>query len=100
MTKNVVVTTGNGMFGRALIDQLAGTAEIKVRALVRDASNFDVDANNVDAVVADLDKPASLSPAMANASHVFLVSRWTTTSPNERGTWWTLRSRQGRSLTF
>jgi uncharacterized protein YbjT (DUF2867 family) len=74
MPTTVLVTTGNGMFGRALIDQLAGLTDINVRAMVRNRASFDVEADNVSVVVADMDNPASLASAVADVSHIFLVS--------------------------
>ena len=38
--RRVLITTGNGMFGRALIEQLLGRDDIQVRAMVRDRSKF------------------------------------------------------------
>ena len=35
--RRVLITTGNGMFGRALIEQLLGRDDIQVRAMVRNA---------------------------------------------------------------
>ncbi|NQU37881.1 MAG: NAD(P)H-binding protein, partial [Actinobacteria bacterium] len=70
----VLVTTGNGMFGGALIRELAGTPDINVRALVRDASRFTVSAPNVTVVVGDMDKPETLTAAVEGATHIFLVT--------------------------
>ncbi len=74
MKTTVLVTTGNGMFGGALIRQLAGNPDVDVRALVRDASKFTVEAPNVSVVVGDMDKPETLTAAVDGVSHIFLVT--------------------------
>ncbi len=74
MDKTVLVTTGNGMFGGALIKELAGDSEVAVRAMVRHRANNESPAPNVSYVTGDLDDPASLTRAVAGVTHVFLVS--------------------------
>lgn len=74
MTKSVLITTGNGMFGRALINELAGDSDIDVRGMIREGRTLKSEAPNLSAVVADMDDPGSLKAAVAGASHVFLVS--------------------------
>lgn len=72
--KTLLVTTGNGMFGRAAIEALAGNPNVKVRAMVRALDSFDFQADNVEPVVGDMDDPASLRPLMAGVTDVFMVS--------------------------
>lgn len=74
MALEVLVTTGNGMFGRSLVNELAGREGVRVRAMVRDATKFDVDAPNVTPVVADMDDPATLVGIADGATHVFLCT--------------------------
>ena len=74
MTRRILITTGNGMFGRALIHALAGRDDIEIRAMVRDLSKFDVTAPNLEVVTGDLDDPASLVAPTRDVSHVFLTS--------------------------
>ena len=72
--KKLMVTTGNGMFGRALVDSLAGRDDVEVKAMVRNLDAFDVHADNVTAVRGDMDDPASLAAAVEGVTDVFLVS--------------------------
>lgn len=72
--KTLLVTTGNGMFGRALVNALAGSEDVVVRAMVRDLDSFDVVADNVVAVKGDMDDPASLAAAVEGVTDIFLVS--------------------------
>ena len=71
--KKLMVTTGNGMFGRALVDSLAGRADVEVNAMVRNLDAFDVHADNVTAVRGDMDDPASLAAAVDGVTDVFLT---------------------------
>lgn len=72
--KRLLVTTGNGMFGRALVNQLAGSPDITVRAMVRNVAGFDVEASNVEVVQADMDDPATLVNAVDGVTDVFLCT--------------------------
>lgn len=72
--KTLLVTTGNGMFGRALVESLAGRGDVHVRAMVRNVAAFDVDAANVSVVQADMDAPETLSDAVDGVTDVFLCS--------------------------
>lgn len=72
--RTVLVTTGNGMFGGALVNELAGDPTVAVRAMVRHAARDKSAAENVSYVIGDLDDPASLERAVAGATHIFLVS--------------------------
>lgn len=72
--KTLLITAGNGMFGRALVNSLAGQDGVQVRAMVRNLDAFDVVADNVVAVKADLDDPESLKSAVAGVTDIFLVT--------------------------
>lgn len=72
--KTLLVTTGNGMFGRSLITSLAGNPQVQVRAMVQDLSTFDFQADNVQAIQGDMDDPASLKAAVDGVTDIFLVS--------------------------
>jgi uncharacterized protein YbjT (DUF2867 family) len=72
MDRTLLVTTGNGMFGRALIEDLLGDGQIAVRAMVRDRGKFELQAPNLDVVVADMDRPETLGAALDGVTHVFL----------------------------
>jgi uncharacterized protein YbjT (DUF2867 family) len=74
MQREVLVTAGNGMFGHALIAALLGDERVKVRAMVRDRGKFKLEAPNLDVVVADMDAPETLAPALAGVTHVFLTA--------------------------
>lgn len=72
--KTLLVTTGNGMFGRAVIEALANNPQVQVRAMVRNVDSFDFQADNVTAVYGDMDKPETLPAVMAGITDIFLVS--------------------------
>ena len=74
MERLVLVTAGNGMFGQALTSALLGDERVKVRAMVRDREKFKLEAPNLEVVVADMDAPETLAPAVAGATHVFLTA--------------------------
>lgn len=74
MTRTLLVTTGNGMFGRALIEQLLGNDQVRIRAMVRDRAAFTLQAPNLEVVVGDMDRPESLLAPVTGVSHVFLTS--------------------------
>lgn len=69
-----MITTGNGMFGGALVTALAGSDAVEVNAMVRQLDSFTSTAGNITAVKGDMDDPASLTDAVAGATDVFLVS--------------------------
>lgn len=74
MTRRILVNTGNGMFGRALIRKLLNRDDIQIRAMVRDRSKFDLTGNNLEVVVGDMDDPPSLIEPTHDISHVLLTS--------------------------
>lgn len=57
--RKLLVTTGNGMFGRALIEQLVDRDDVEIRAMVRDRSKFTLSAANLEVVEGDMDNPAT-----------------------------------------
>jgi uncharacterized protein YbjT (DUF2867 family) len=72
MERRVLITTGNGMFGRALIQSLMGVGGVKVRAMVRDRAKFSLSGSNLEVVTGDMGRPETLIPAVAGCTHVFL----------------------------
>lgn len=74
VTKRLLVNTGNGMFGRALIEQLLDRDDIEIRAMVRDASKFPLTGSNLEVVEADMDDPATLEPVTRDITHAFITS--------------------------
>jgi len=74
MEREVLVTAGNGMFGHGLISSLLGDERVNVRAMVRDRDKFKLQAPNLSVVVADMDAPETLAPAVAGVTHVFLTA--------------------------
>ena len=74
MTKRLLVNTGNGMFGRALIEQLLDREDVEVRAMVRDRSKFPLTGGNLVVVEADMDDPPSLEPVTRDITHAFVTS--------------------------
>lgn len=72
--KTLLVTAGNGMFGRALVNALVGRADVQVRAMVRNLDAFDVVAENVVVIKGDMDDPASLVAAVDGVTDIFLVT--------------------------
>ena len=74
MVRTVLVTTGNGMFGRALSESLAGVDGVRVRAMVRDRSKFAVSAPNIEVITGDMGRPETLAPAVKGCTHVFLTA--------------------------
>ncbi len=74
MTRRILINTGNGMFGRALIGKLLNRDDIQIRAMVRDRSKFDLTGTNLEVVVGDMDDPASLVEPTRDISHVFITT--------------------------
>jgi len=74
MTRRILITTGNGMFGHHLVAELSNREDIQVRVMVRDVAKFTLTAANLEVVTADMDEPASLSEITKDISHVFLTS--------------------------
>jgi uncharacterized protein YbjT (DUF2867 family) len=72
MERTLLVTTGNGMFGRRLIGELLGDDTVAVRAMVRDRARFDLTGPGLEVVVGDMDRPETLGPALEGVTHVFL----------------------------
>ncbi len=74
MERQVLVTAGNGMFGHGLVATLLGDEHVKVRAMVRDREKFKLQAPNLEVVVADMDAPETLAPAVDGVTHVYLTA--------------------------
>ena len=71
--KRILITTGNGMFGKALAHELIDK-EVNLRIMVRDKSSCSITGPRVEIVTGDLDKPESLIPVMKGVDTVFLSS--------------------------
>jgi uncharacterized protein YbjT (DUF2867 family) len=70
----ILVTGATGMFGGRVARLLLGAGQ-SVRALVRDRSRgADLDSLGAELVVADMDRPETLEPALEGVERVFLVS--------------------------
>lgn len=69
--KRILITTGNGMFGRALAWKLKDR-DVNLRILVRDPAKFNLSHPRAEVVVADLDKPETLAPVMKDVDGIFL----------------------------
>lgn len=74
MSKTILVTGATGTVGSALLEHLSGSG-VRVRALVRDPGKSEtVEKLGHEAVVGDMDKPYTLSPALEGVEKVFLLS--------------------------
>lgn len=72
MTK-ILITTGNGMFGKALAEELL-KMQVQVRIMVRDKKKCTIDHPNAEIVTGDMDKPETLVPVLREIDSVFLSS--------------------------
>jgi uncharacterized protein YbjT (DUF2867 family) len=76
--KKVLITTGNGMFGKALAAELLDTGT-KIRVMVRDRSKCSIVHPGAEIVTGDMDKPETLKPVMEGIESVFLstpINKW------------------------
>ena len=70
----ILVTGATGMFGGGITRELAGRG-VPVRAMTSNPSNAEkLELPGVDPVVADMDRPETLAPALDGVDTVFLVS--------------------------
>ena len=74
MKKRILVTTGNGMFGHALIEKLLDRDNIEIRAMGRDQKKFILRGSNLSVVTANMDDPASLKRVTEDITHVLVTS--------------------------
>ena len=74
LMKRLLVTTGTGMFGQALIRQLLNHQEVQLRVMVRDSTRFTLTGSNIELVIADMDQPETLQAPTQGVTHVFLTS--------------------------
>ncbi len=74
LMRRILISTGNGMFGHALIEQLLNRDDIEVRAMVRDTAAFTLTAPNLSVVQADMDDPATLVEPTKDITHMFLTT--------------------------
>ncbi|UGQ12882.1 SDR family oxidoreductase [Yinghuangia sp. ASG 101] len=74
MSRTVLITGATGTVSTALVDALEG-ADVRLRALVRDASAADrLRARGAEIVVGDLDDPRTLPPAFDGVRDVWLLT--------------------------
>ncbi|GAA4528734.1 SDR family oxidoreductase [Nonomuraea ferruginea] len=73
MSRTVLITGATGTVSTALIDALEG-ADVRLRALVRDASRADGLRDRAEVVVGDLDDPRSLAPAFEGVQDLWLLT--------------------------
>lgn len=69
----ILVTTANGMFGNRLV-QILSARGCSLKAMVRDRAKFGTPPPGTEVVVADLDRPETLVPALEGVDRVFLAS--------------------------
>ena len=75
MTRTVLITGATGQVSSALIRGLAGAADLKLRALVRDvAKGAALQQQGIELVVGDLDEPESLPGAFDGVNDVWLLN--------------------------
>ena len=72
--RTILITTAHGMFGGALLHHLRGRDGVRIRAMVRSRGPEDVDADGVEFVEADLDRPETLAAVAGDLTDVFLVT--------------------------
>jgi uncharacterized protein YbjT (DUF2867 family) len=73
MSDLVLVTGATGYIGSQLLERLGGE-DVRLRALVRDASRFEApDGVEVETVEADLADPSSLAPALEDVDVVYYL---------------------------
>ncbi|MFC5819396.1 SDR family oxidoreductase [Nonomuraea harbinensis] len=73
MSRTVLITGATGTVSTALIDALEG-ADVRLRALVRDASRADGLRDRAEVVVGDLGDPRSLAPAFEGVQDLWLLT--------------------------
>ena len=75
-TRKILITGATGNVGSAVLDNLAATDDIDLRALAYDESkaNSLMDRGVEEAVVGDLLKPETLGPALEGVSTVLLIT--------------------------
>ena len=71
--KRILITTGNGMFGRAVINSLQ-SRKVRVRIMVRDPEKLKISSPDMEVVRGDMDKPGTLDPIMREVDGVFLTA--------------------------
>lgn len=69
----VLITTANGMFGKAVANELLAKG-IPCRLMVRDLSKCTITDPNAEIVQGDMDKPESLLPLMEGVHSLYLSS--------------------------
>lgn len=71
--KKILITTANGMFGRAVVTELL-KKDVTLRLMVRDRNKCAIHDPKAEIVTADLDHPETLDAVMTGVDSVFLSS--------------------------
>jgi uncharacterized protein YbjT (DUF2867 family) len=71
--KRILITTGNGMFGGAVIKALQ-SGEVRVRIMVRDPEKLRPAPPGMEVLTGDMDRPETLDPLMEGVDAVFLTA--------------------------
>ncbi|MEI7981598.1 MAG: NAD(P)H-binding protein [Bacteroidota bacterium] len=71
--KRILITTGNGMFGSALINVLKNK-EVLMRIMVRDRNRFTFSGPRAEIVTGDMDKPETMETLMEGVDSIFLTA--------------------------
>jgi uncharacterized protein YbjT (DUF2867 family) len=75
MAKTILITGATGKVSSGVIEKLAKSADVRLRALVRDREKAaHLAAAGIELAVGDLDKPRSLPPAFEGVDTVWLLS--------------------------
>ena len=75
MAKTVLLTGSTGTVSSALLDALRGSADLRIRALVRDQAKADtLRAKGAEAVVGDLEEPDTLGEAFDGVDILWLLT--------------------------
>lgn len=71
--KRILITTANGMFGKAVATELL-KKDVTLRLMVRDRNKCGIQDPRAEIVTADLDRPETLDGVMTGVDSVFLSS--------------------------
>jgi uncharacterized protein YbjT (DUF2867 family) len=69
----ILITTGNGMFGRALINVLK-TKDVDMRIMVRDRNKMTFSDPRTEIVTGNMDQPETMKPFMEGIDSIFLTA--------------------------
>jgi uncharacterized protein YbjT (DUF2867 family) len=71
--KRILITTANGMFGKAVAGELL-KKQVILRLMVRDRSKCIIQDSRAEIVTADLDRPETLDPVVQGVDSIFLAT--------------------------